>query len=37
MTDGSDELMDHFAANRVVPHIGAAFLLDDVAPRCARA
>jgi NADPH2:quinone reductase len=25
------ELMDHFAAGRVVPHIGAAFPLEDVA------
>lgn len=25
------ELMDHFAAGRVVPHIGATFPLDDVA------
>ncbi|HKA92157.1 MAG TPA: NADPH:quinone oxidoreductase family protein [Acidimicrobiia bacterium] len=26
-----DELIGHFAAGRVVPHIGAAFALDDVA------
>jgi NADPH2:quinone reductase len=25
------ELMDHFSTGRVVPHIGAAFALDDVA------
>jgi NADPH:quinone reductase len=25
------ELMEHFAARRVIPHIGAAFRLDDVA------
>jgi NADPH:quinone reductase len=26
-----DELMEHFATGRVVPHIGASFSLDDVA------
>jgi NADPH:quinone reductase len=31
MARNEGELMDHFTAGRVVPHVGAAFPLDDVA------